>query len=168
MTEAPASPGDKATVSVTVAVPQVTAFEVFTQEIDLWWRRGPRFRFMRQPGQLSFEPGVGGRLFESFASESGLQVREVGRVTVWEPPARLMFSWRAANFADDESTEVEVLFEPMGSGTRVTVQHRGWAALRADHPARHGLQGAHFSRMMGLWWGELMTGMREFVERRQR
>jgi len=41
-----------------------------------------------------------------------------------------MFNWRNVNFADDESTEVEVLFEPTESGTRVTVQHRGWAALR--------------------------------------
>src|ERR1700761_7361124 len=80
--------GDKATVSVTVAVPQATAFEVFTQEIDLWWRRGPRFRFLREPGQLSFEATVGGRLFELFTSASGLQVREVGHVTVWESPAR--------------------------------------------------------------------------------
>jgi hypothetical protein len=158
------SRGDKATVSVTVAVAQVTAFEVFTREIDLWWRRGPRFRFGRQPGQLSFEPGLGGRLFESFTSDSGVHVREVGRVTVWEPPSRLMFNWRNANFSDDECTEVEVLFEPTESGTRVTVQHRGWAALRADHPARHGLQGADFSRMMGLWWGDLMTGLREFLE----
>jgi Activator of Hsp90 ATPase homolog 1-like protein len=68
---------------------------------------------------------------------------------------------------DGESTEVEVLFEPTESGTRVTVQHRGWAALRADHPARHGLQGADFSRMIGLWWGEVMTGLREFVEARK-
>jgi hypothetical protein len=59
---------------------------------------------------------------------------------------------------------VEVLFEPAGSGTLVTVQHRGWGALRADHPARHGLQGSDFSRMIGMWWGDLMTGLREFVE----
>jgi hypothetical protein len=148
---------------VTVAVEQTAAFEVFTREIDLWWRRGPRFRSGRQPGSLSFEPGMGGRLFESFASDSGTHVREVGRITVWEPPSRLIFNWRNINFSDAESTEVEVLFEPAESGTRVTVQHRGWAALRGDHPARHGLQGADFSRMIGLWWGALMTAMREFI-----
>jgi hypothetical protein len=41
-THPPAS-GDRATVSVTVAVTQAAAFEVFTREIDLWWRRGPHF-----------------------------------------------------------------------------------------------------------------------------
>jgi len=159
--------GDRATVSALVKVPQATAFEVFTQEIDLWWRKGPKFRFGRQPGSLKFEPSLGGRLFESFPSESGTHVREVGRVTVWEPPARLVFTWRNVNFADDESTEVEVLFEPSESGTLVTVQHRGWGAIRADHPARHGLQGADFSRMIGLWWGDLMSAMRVYVEHRR-
>jgi uncharacterized protein YndB with AHSA1/START domain len=159
-------PGDQATVSVAVAIPQQDAFEVFTQEIDLWWRRGPRFRFGRRPGVLSFESRLGGRLFESFPSESGTYVQEVGRITVWEPPSRLVFTWRNVNFADHESTEVEVSFAPAESGTLVTVQHRGWAALRSDHPARHGLQGADFSRMIGLWWGDLMTGLREFVESR--
>lgn len=101
--------GDRATVSVLVKVPQITAFEVFTRETDLWWRKGPRFRSGRQPGALTFEPSQ--------------------------------------------------------SGTLVTVQHRGWAASRADHPARHGLQGADFSRMMGLWWGDLMTAMRVYSKR---
>jgi hypothetical protein len=96
--------GDRATVSVSVAVPQAVAFEVFTREIDLWWRRGPRFRFGRRPGTLSFEPSLGGRLFESFPSDSGTYVQDVGRITAWEPPARLVFTWRNVNFVDDEST----------------------------------------------------------------
>jgi hypothetical protein len=33
--------------------------------------------------------------------------------------------------------------------------------LRADHPARHALQGADFARMIGLWWGEQMSSLRE-------
>ena len=159
--------GDQATVSVFVAVAPADAFDVFTRETDLWWRRGFRYRLAgRRPGTLYFEPGVGGRLFESFETESGTRVYEAGRVTVWDPPSRLVVNWRNSNFSPDESTELEVLFEPSGEGTRVTVQHRGWAALKPDHPARHGLEGAAFSRMMGLWWSDLLTSMREFIERR--
>lgn len=162
-------PGDQATVSVTVAVEPAVAFDVFTREIDLWWRRGPRYRLAgRRPGSLSFEPGVGGRLFEAFDTPSGTRVQEAGRVSVWEPPSRVVFTWRSANFAADESTEVEVRFEPTDTGTRVTVQHRGWAAIRPGHPARHGLEGAEFSRMIGLWWGELMTALREYIDTRRR
>ncbi len=155
--------GDQARVSVSVEVPPAVAFDVFTSEIDRWWRRGPKFRHAGQrAGFVRLEPHVGGRLFESIEGEHGEQVFEVGRVRIWEPPVRLAFSWRNINFAPDESTEVEVEFEPTPRGTRVTVTHRGWAALREDHPARHGQQGAAFSRMIGLWWGEQMTSLREW------
>jgi len=109
---------------------------------------------------VCIEPQVGGRLFESFEAEGTQHVIEVGRVQVWEPPRRLAFSWRSANFAPHEQTQVDIQFEPTASGTLVTVTHTGLAALRADHPARHGLQGAEFSRMIGLWWGEQMSSLR--------
>jgi uncharacterized protein YndB with AHSA1/START domain len=157
--------GDQATVTVFVAVAPPDAFEVFTQETDLWWRRGFKYRLAgRQPGTIYFEPHVGGRLLESFETESGTRVYETGRITVWEPPRRLMVTWRGSNFRSGESTELEVLFEPSGEGTRVTVQHRGWAALRPDHPARHGLEGAAFNRMIGMWWGDQLVSMREYIE----
>jgi hypothetical protein len=55
--------GDGATVTVSVHVTPDDAFDIFTQEIDLWWREGPRYRIAgRRRGQLSFEAGVGGRL----------------------------------------------------------------------------------------------------------
>jgi len=77
-----------------------------------------------------------------------------------------VFEWRNANFATDERTEVEVLFEAIDTGTRVTLHHRGWAALRAGHPARHGLEGPAVSRMIGMWWGDLLTAMREYLDTR--
>ena len=109
---------------------------------------------------LRIEPKVGGRLFESFEAEGTQHIVEVGRVRVWDPPRRLTFTWRNANFAPHEQTEVEIQFEPTASGTLVTVTHSGLSALRTDHPARHGLQGADFCRMMGLWWGEQMSSLR--------
>ena len=77
-----------------------------------------------------------------------------------DPPCRLLFDWLARNFAPSEHTEVEVVFEPTASGTRVTVTHSGWAALRPDHPARHGKVGAEHSREVGLWWGALPVAWR--------
>jgi uncharacterized protein YndB with AHSA1/START domain len=152
--------GDRARVSVTVAVAPPLAFELFTEEIDRWWRRGPKFRHGGR-GFLRIEPRAGGRLFESIDTEGGPHVIEVGSVRIWEPPRRLSFSWRNANFAAHELTEVEVEFAPAATGTLITVTHSGLSALRSDHPARHGLQGAAFSRMFGLWWGEQMSSLRE-------
>jgi uncharacterized protein YndB with AHSA1/START domain len=154
--------GDSARISVTVAVPPPLAFEIFTAEIDRWWRRGIKFRHAgARRGFLRIEPEVGGRLFESIDGDEGPHVVEVGRVSVWEPPQRLCFTWRNANFAAHEQTQVDVEFAPSTAGTLVTVTHRGLAALRPDHPARHGLQGGEFSRMIGLWWGEQMSSLRE-------
>lgn len=155
---------DRAVVTVVVEVPPETAFEVFTQETDLWWRRSPRFRMAgHRPGTISFEPRPGGRLFEQYDSPAGPRAHEIGTISVWDPPARLVFSWRNANFAPGESTEVEVRFEPARRGTRVTVEHRGWSRIRADHPARHGHAPGPFLAELGGWWGDLMTALRHHV-----
>ena len=111
------------------------------------------------------EGKVGGRLFESFEGGGASHVIEVGRVRVWEPPRALAFSWRNANFAPHESTQVEVEFQPSGEGTLVTITHSGLASLRSDHPARHGLQGAEFCRMIGLWWGDQVSSLRLICRR---
>src|SRR5258706_13436307 len=107
------APGDSATATVFVAVPPETAFDVFTREIDLWWKQGPRFRIAgKGRGQLNFEPGVGGRLFETFPVSSGSKTFEVGRVTAWTPPEGFEFEWRGVNFKPDEKTLGAVRFEP--------------------------------------------------------
>jgi uncharacterized protein YndB with AHSA1/START domain len=152
-------PGDRVRVTTFVKVPPKDAFEVFTQETDLWWRRGPRFRFGGElRGVLAFEPKPGGRLYERY--EGAAEPFEVGKVLVWEPGARLVFEWRLRNFAPGERTEVDVRFESAPGGTSVTLEHRGWSALPKEHPVRHGLDGEAFTSMIGLWWGDLMTAFR--------
>lgn len=159
--------GDCAKVSVHVAVPVDAAFALFTDEIDLWWKQGPRYRIAgRRRGQLTFEAGARGRLFETFETAQGPRTFEVGRVTTWEPPRVIAFEWRGVNYAADEKTFVEIRFEDARGGTVVTVRHWGFAALRDDHPVRHGLTGAAFIRMVGLWWGDLAASLREQAARR--
>jgi uncharacterized protein YndB with AHSA1/START domain len=154
--------GDRARVSVAIAVDAPTAFAIFTQEIDVWWRRGARFRNAgARRGIVCIEPGVGGRLFESIEGDVAPHVVEMGRVSVWDPPRRVAFTWRASNFAPHESTDVDVESTPQRSGTLVTVTHSGFAALRDDHPVRHGLLGSAFCAEMGRWWGDQMASLRE-------
>lgn len=154
------SSAETARVTTFVAVPPDDAFAVFTDEIDRWWRRGPHFRDERSAAStLCFEQdALGRRLVERLPDD----VFEIGRVRVWEPGRRLVFEWRAPNFAADECTEVEVRFEASGEGTRVTLEHRGWDAIRGDHPVRHGQQGRAFAARMGGNWGELMTAYRQY------
>lgn len=162
MSESLGLAGDQARASVLVKVEPKEAFRIFTEEIDSWWRRGGKYRVAgSRPGIIAIEPGVGGRLFESFEEDGDIRVIETGRVTGWEPPSRLVFEWRALAFGPEEKTKVEVTFEPRPGGTSVTVTHSGWSRIRLDHSVRHGLEVAPFLRMLGLWWGELMTSLRE-------
>ncbi len=157
--------GDQARVSAKIEVPPDFAFALFTEDIDRWWRRGLKYRVAGdRRGFLHVEPGVGGRLYESFETAAGTKIFETGKITAWEPPARLVFQWRAVNFKGDEATEVEVQFAPSGDGTLVTITHRGWSNIRPDHPVRHGLPVAAFLRMMGMWWSEQAATLREHAK----
>lgn len=156
--------GDQVRVSAQVAVPLDVAFRIFTEDIDRWWKRGPGYRSAgTRRGFLHLEPRLGGRLYESFETKAGDKVFETGEITAWEPPTRLVFTWRASNFVEGESTEVEIAFKESGTGTLITVLHRGWASLRPDHPVRHGKEVAAFLRTMGLWWGSQLTSLRELA-----
>ncbi len=161
--------GDQVRVTIAVAVPREVAFEIFTNEIDRWWRKGPRFRQSgMSAGLIRLEAGVGGRLFESVESAGVERVFVVGHVRAWEPPSRLVFTWKNQTFAASEDTEVEVTFAQSATGTLVTVVHRGWAGLRPDHPARHSMPVDEFIRSLGGWWGDQMTSLRGLVEQTRR
>ena len=123
-------------VALRVKATPERAFAVFTSEIGAWWRPQGLFQTTpRAPGVLSFEEtGEGRRLIETLA---GGKVFEIGKVTAWEPPERLAFSWRQAAFPPDLHTEVEVRFEAVGEETRVSVEHRGFDQVPADSAARH-------------------------------
>ena len=150
------------TVSIEVAAAPPLAFDVFTQQIDTWWRRGPKHRFAPPwTGTLQFEPGVNGRLTEHY--EDGTSY-VIGRVRLWQPGERIVLSWRLPSFADAESTEVDVRFEPIESGTRVSVVHRGWHELRIDHLARHGLTGCEFEYAKAGLWADNLNALRIYVE----
>lgn len=156
---------DQARVSILVRIPPAVAFRAFTEDVDQWWRGGQKYRLAgKHRSVVHIEGGVGGRLFESFATSTGTKVLETGKITAWDPPSRLAFEWRAPNYAADEKTFVEVLFEESASGTLVTVTHSGWSGIRSDHPLRHGEAVGVFLRRMGLWWAEQMTSLRVHVE----
>ena len=150
-------------VAVRVAARPERAFEAFTGEIGRWWAPNSLFRFTpRQGGVLSFEPGEGGRFIETLPNG---KVFEIGRIRIWAPPERLSFSWRQATFAPDQTTEVEVRFEPVGDETRVSIEHRGWDTIPAGHVARHGFPAPVFLERHARWWQTLLSSYQSLVAR---
>lgn len=131
------------------------AFQVFTDEIGLWWRPNPLFAFTpRSPGVLAFEGGEGGRVIETLPNG---KVFEIGRIRVWAPGRRLVFGWRCASFPPGLDTEVEVRFEAVGDETRVSVEHRGWQQVPQEHVARHGFPLQTFLTREGEWWRAMLS-----------
>lgn len=135
---------DTASVSVTseveVGIDPFTAFTAFTDEIDLWWLRGPINNWdSARVAEMRFEPGVGGRLLEIYDEEANAML-ELGRITIWEPGDRL--AWESS--VDD--VQVEVRFQAVGHGTRVRVQ----AVVPAGGKDEGG---SSFVRVTPAWFG---------------
>jgi uncharacterized protein YndB with AHSA1/START domain len=144
-------------VALRVAAPPDRTFSAFTDEIGEWWQPNALFRFTnRDGGRLAFEPDPPERLVEIGTDGERF---EIGPVRVWEPPHRLVFGWRQAGFADDQSTEVSVRFDAVETGTRVTIEHFGWDAIPQEHAARHGFPLGPFQQRLAEWWQDLLRSL---------
>jgi uncharacterized protein YndB with AHSA1/START domain len=140
----------KVFIALRVPADPMRTFEAFTQEIGSWWQPSSLFQVTpRGDGKLAFEPGVGGRLFTTL--DDGKEF-EIGRICIWEPGKRLVFEWRQANFKPGQATEVEVLFEAVGTETRISIEHRAWDTIPQKHAARHGFPEHATLRRVADWW----------------
>lgn len=148
----------KVFLALRVPADPARTFEAFTQEIASWWRPDRLFPITPEgDGELKFEPGVDGRLVTRLANGKTF---EIGRILVWEPGQRLVFSWRQASFSHLQSTEVEVLFEPVGAETRVSIEHRAWDAIPQRHAARHGFPEPVTLARVADWWRASLAALR--------
>lgn len=144
-------------VALRIAAPPARVFAAFTAEIGQWWRPNTLFELNgRADGKLAIESGVDGPVTEVYPDGSRF---EVGRVRVWEPPDRLVFSWRAASFPPDRETSVCVRFESVDGGTRVVVEHFGWDSIPREHAARHGFPLLPFQQRLAEWWQALLDSL---------
>ena len=138
--------------SVEVAADPLTAFTAFTEELDLWWVRGPINAYdSGRLVEMRCEPGVGGRILEVYDAESG-EGLELARITAWEPGSRV--AWRSS--LDDVT--VDVSFDATATGTLVRLEasvseggeDRGGSAFVSVTPA-----------WFGAWMGRRDTASRE-------
>lgn len=106
--------------TVNVALPVEKAFRLFTDGIGTWWPFATH-----SIGGEAVEAAVfdveAKRLYERAADGTE---HDWADILAWEPPNRFLLGWRV-NPARP-GTEVEVRFEPEGTGTRVELEHRGW------------------------------------------
>jgi len=120
--------------SVHVNASPQKAFDVFTAGIGRWWPKSHHICKADLDTHV-IEPRTGGRWYER--GVDGVEC-DIGKVLVWEPPARLVLAWQLNpdwTFDPDLITEVEVLFIADGANaTRVELEHRNLERMgeRAD------------------------------------
>ena len=122
---------DAVVKSVEIGVPPEEAFRRFTVDMANWWPLATRSVGRSRTETVVFEEKEGGRIFERL-KDGGKHLW--GTVEVWEPPRRVRFSWHPGEREETAQT-VEVTFEPLEDGTRVSLVHDGWDRLGERAPA---------------------------------
>jgi uncharacterized protein YndB with AHSA1/START domain len=146
------------TGTVTVAVPVEQAFRLFTGPFDAWW---PHQYHIGQAelAEVVLEPGEGGRWYERGVDGSEC---DWGRVLVWQPPHRLIFTWQINGSwrfdpDPDHASEIEVRFSADGpEQTTVNVEHRHFQRLDGGQAINDAIRG-------GGGWTQLLEGYAKTV-----
>lgn len=120
------SPLEPLVYSIEVRCSQSRAFDTWVSRPVTWWPLKDHSTFGAEAAAVVIEPGVGGRIYER--NHNGAE-RDWGRITGWDPPASLGFTWHIYG-GPHEATDVEVSFDQIDSArTRVIVTHSGWERL---------------------------------------
>ncbi len=134
--------------TVEVAADPLTAFTAFTEELDLWWVRGPINAYdSSRLVEMRCEPGVGGRILEVYDAESG-EGLELARITVWEPGKQL--AWISS--LDDVT--IDVRFDETAGGTIVRLE-------ATVSPGGEDRGGSSFVSVTPAWFGAWMDTRNE-------
>ena len=130
--------------SLSVSWDQATAFRRFTEGFATWWPAHTHSVGGDCVRRLVFECRVGGLIFEEHLDGRRFKW---GQVVVFEPPARVKFTWHPSR---DPSTaqDVEVSFSREDTGTRVELVSDKWEKWGKNaHRARRGYD---------LGWGYIL------------
>jgi len=114
---------------VAVGLGQAAAFRLFTEGFARWWPREYSWSGDALMN-IGMEGREGGACFEF--GPHGFRC-DWGRVTQWEPPRLLGFTWqigadRTPQPDPSKASRVAVAFVPEGARTRVLLAHRGFRA----------------------------------------
>lgn len=141
---------DPLVYTVSLACSQHHAFEVWTSKIDRWWPKNHSLSGDTNP-TIAIEGRIGGRIVER--DRNGIEF-EWGRVTVWEPPNKLAYTWYAGS-TPDKPTDVELTFTEDEGKTTVQLVSSGWERFDDGGRLRDGNEQG---------WGAAVTAYSTFLE----
>jgi hypothetical protein len=123
--------------SVVVGCAPEKAFRYFTEDFSKWWPGATHSvvafasGHKDSPALCILESKLGGKIYERAANGDEYIW---GKILVWSPPARLVFTFHPGN-SEELAQTVEVSFAALPEGTRVTLTHTGWEKLGKDAEA---------------------------------
>ena len=127
------------------------AFDVFAARMGEWWHKEHSIAQGTTQKDVVVEPRSGGRWYELGMDGSE---HPWGHVIDYDPPNRLLLAWqlnRNFDFDPELVTEVEVLFEPSGDGTRVRFEHRNLERLGEGAAAEMEAMDGGWGMLLGLF-----------------
>ena len=118
---------DNSRLELTAGFPKLTSealFANFTQPelLQRWW-----------PAQATIEPHLGGAYHLSWP-DMDWYLR--GEITVFETARRLGFTWRWDHEPGLPTRQVDLVFDPAGSGSRLTITHGPYDKSQRDQDDR--------------------------------
>ena len=153
------------TINLYVDVPGTPeqAFRCFTDGMAGWWPREYTWSGERALAAIGIEHGAGGLCYE--IGPHGFRC-DWGRVLVWDPPRRLVFTWQIGPAREPvpdpaRAGEVELLFrETVDGETLVELEHRGFEKYGPEAAEyRAGLESsAGWPYLLGLFAKAVMSG----------
>ena len=130
--------------SITVPWKPEAAFRRFTTELATWWPLRSHSVGGRDAVSCVFEEHAGGKIYEVWR-DGGRS--EWGTVLVWDPPARVEFTWHPGR-ESAEAQLVELRFTAVDEGTRLDLVQSGWE--------RFGTRGTRMRRAYNLGWAYVL------------
>jgi len=142
--------------SVSVSWNPEAAFQRFTADFARWWPwHTHSIGGVERVDRIVFECRAGGLIFEQHKDGRRFQW---GKVLEWEPPRRVKFTWHPSRDAAT-AQDVELVFHPEGSGTRLELTSSNWENWGAGAKgARRGYD-LGWWQVLNVWAGRRTLGM---------
>jgi uncharacterized protein YndB with AHSA1/START domain len=138
----------------TVEASQQTAFEVFTQKMDLWWPRTHHIGSAEMT-EMVVEPGVNGRWYSKHAD--GCEA-DIGYVLQYQPYDLFVLAWQInGDFKCDPELVTEVVTEFIPEGPTTT-------RIKFEHKDLHKLGNGKAVESMNEGWGTIMNLYKNVAE----
>jgi uncharacterized protein YndB with AHSA1/START domain len=143
---------DAVSCDIFIAAPRERVFQAISdpQQVVQWWGQPGMYR--TTDFQMDLRPGGAWRSAGMGADGKEFHVEGVYREV--DPPRLIVYTWRSS-WMNNLETLVRLELEPEHSGTRVRIQHSGFAGFPAaakDH---------------GNGWVRVLSWLQAFVERNE-